>query len=140
MEPSPFLVEPAARLSVESQHSQSAILEDSYFAALASAEGDDELDDPDCASVVAAVDAAALELGHALSARVLAAKSTLAQKAQARQAQMQEQMHAELDRLQGHLEKEAMARMGCEARLAKAWVVQNKNVLLALYTVLVACN
>ena len=83
--------------SIRMERAEWAALEDVEWAALASAEGaDDEMDDADCQGAVAAVDAAALELGRVLSECLLAAKSALAQKAQARQAQMQAAMADEV--------------------------------------------
>lgn len=115
-----------ARLSVQSS-SQTLLDDDQFFAALASAEGTvDEENDPDCAGAVAAIDAAAVDLGRALSERVLAAKSAIAQKAQARQAQMQAEAAAEAERLEGMLEEETAAKLAVEARLARAFVVQNR--------------
>jgi hypothetical protein len=123
MEPGELFVVPSARLAQE----------DNEWASLASAEGaDDELDDADCAGVVAAVDAAALELGRVLSSRMLAAKSALAQKGQARQGQMQAQAAAEQRRLAGMLNEEATARAAVEARLQKAQAVQG-NLADALH-------
>lgn len=103
------------------------VAEDAEWAALASAEGaEDELDDSDCASAVAAVDAAALELGRVLSSRMLAAKAALAQKGQARQAQVQAAAAAEHARLEALIEAEMDARAAVEQKLDKSFVVQQR--------------
>ena len=126
MEPS-FTVDPVARLSDEMTHSQRAVDEDLFFAALASAEGaDDEIEDADCAGAVAAIDAAAVELGRALSARVLAAKSAVAQKAQHRQAQVQAEAAADVARLEHLLDDERQVRQQLEQKLARSFVIQTR--------------
>ena len=123
MEPS-FVVETGARLS---SGSNNIFLEDAEWAALASAEGaDDEVYDPDCAGVVAAVDAVAVELGRLMSRRVLAAKAALAQKAQARQVQVQAEADADIKALEDMLQHEADARGHLEARLGRAFEVQHR--------------
>ena len=131
MEAAPFLVNPSTRIT--SDHAQPSkrlsiedVATDAFFASLASAEGqDDEITDPDCAGVVAAVDMMALELGRKLSARMLAAKSALAQKAQARQAQYQAEGEGECMRLEGVIRDEVAAREAVEVTLAKARLVQH---------------
>ena len=123
----PLLVEPSARLSAESFH------EDAEWANLASAEGiDDEFDDPDCAMAVAAVDAAALELGRVMSRRMLAAKAVLAQKAQLRQEKIQAEFDADRNHLEAQLDEAARERVRLERRLAKAFAVQ-ANLADTLY-------
>ena len=73
MEGSPWWIDPVARLSGEIHPFME---EDVYFAALASADGaEDEAEDADCADAVAAIDAATVELGRALSEKMLAAKT-----------------------------------------------------------------
>ena len=104
----------------------SEVEEDFEWAALASAQFDEDLDDLDCKSVVTIVDAAAHDLGRLLSARVLSAKSELAQKAQRRQGQMQAQAAAEYTRLKAIIEGEIEAREAVQARLEKAMAVQHR--------------
>lgn len=112
----PDMVEPLTRLSSE---------EDTEWAALASADGeDDEYGDQDCVAVVAAIDSAALELAKKLSAHMLAAKSALAQKGQARQAHTQGVAGAEQRRLVGALVHERDCRAEVERQLLKARSVQ----------------
>jgi hypothetical protein len=80
----------------ESNLSCADVVEDKEWAALASAAGAaDEQGDEDCQLVQAAFEAAAADLKRLMSAHVMAAKSKLAQKGQARQAQVQAQADAQ---------------------------------------------
>lgn len=107
--------------------SMELLQEDGDWASLASASGlADEMDDADCQALVGTVEAMAAELARRISSRMLAAKSTLAQRAQMRQAQQNAIAAEEQQRLEAMLMDEAAAREEVEARLEKARRVQHR--------------
>ena len=92
--------------------SMELLQEDGEWASLASASGlADEMDDADCQALVGTVEAMAAELARRISSRMLAAKSTLAQRAQMRQAQQNAIAAEEQQRLEAMLMDEATFRL-----------------------------
>jgi hypothetical protein len=87
---------------------------------------EDGPDDADCKATVAAVDAAARELTTVLSATMLSAKAALAEAAREREAELQAAAAADVARLEALLGEERGARQQAEARLEKAFAVQQR--------------
>lgn len=118
-----YFVQPTARVADDGD----LLLQDAEWAALAAAGGStDEARDADCAKLVEAVDEFAALLGRSLSTQMLGAKSALAQRAQARQAQVLATAESEQRRLLGLLDEEIAARNALQAQLDHSRAVQQR--------------
>lgn len=102
------------------------VSEDQEWAWLASATEEQVEEDEDCTEAADLVEAASYDLGRMVSAHLLAAKSALAQKAQARQAQMQAQAQADRAVLEQAIDDEVAARLAVNEQLDKARAVQQR--------------